>query len=62
MLSGWMIVLATLALLAGTGERFGFVVAGLAVEALGLGLLAKSYLLPEPEPESWKLPQSRGAR
>ena len=39
LLSGWLIVLASLVMLTAFKERFAFVVAGLAIEALGLGLL-----------------------
>jgi hypothetical protein len=41
--SGWLLVVAALLLLAGTGERAVFVVAGLLVEVLGLALLARYY-------------------
>jgi len=43
MASGWVLLLAALVLLAGMRERFGFVVAALMVEALGLGVLAYGY-------------------
>jgi hypothetical protein len=43
MVSGWAIVLAALVLLHGLGQRYGFVAAGLAVEVLGLVLLAQCY-------------------
>jgi uncharacterized membrane protein YphA (DoxX/SURF4 family) len=43
MVSGWLLVLASLFLLAGFGERFTFVVAGLLVELLGLTLIALRY-------------------
>jgi hypothetical protein len=43
MVSGWAIVLAALVLLHGLGQRCGFVAAGLAVEVLGLVLLAQCY-------------------
>lgn len=43
--SGWFIAMASLLLLASLGQRFGFVVAGLAVEVLGLALLARGYML-----------------
>jgi hypothetical protein len=43
MFSGWLIALAALVLLESLGERFGFVGAAVAVEALGLCLLAQSY-------------------
>ncbi len=43
MVSGWVLVPAALRLLGTQGGRFGFVVAGIAVEMLGLGLVAWSY-------------------
>ncbi len=43
LVSGWMIVATALLLLAGLGQRFAFVAAGLLVECLGLGLLAQHY-------------------
>ena len=43
MISGWLLVLACLCLLAGTGQRLAFVVAGLLVELLGLTLVALRY-------------------
>ena len=44
LLSGWMIVLAALPLLAEFGMRTAFVLAGGAVEVLGLVLLIRSHL------------------
>ena len=44
--SGWAIVMAALVLLPGLGERYGFIQAGLFVQLLGLGLLARSFTLP----------------
>jgi low temperature requirement protein LtrA len=43
MLSGWLLVLACLVLLPGLAQRAAFVGAGIAVEALGLVVLARSY-------------------
>jgi hypothetical protein len=43
MVSGWLLVFASLFLLAGLGQRFTFVVAGLLVEVLGLALIALRY-------------------
>ncbi len=43
LISGWVLVLAALLLLGGTGLRLVFVVAGLLVEVLGLGLVAQHY-------------------
>jgi ABC-type transport system involved in cytochrome bd biosynthesis fused ATPase/permease subunit len=43
MVSGWLLALAALFLLAGLGQRLTFVVAGLLVELLGLALIAQRY-------------------
>jgi hypothetical protein len=43
LLSGFFLVLAALAMLAGFGQRVAFVGAGFCVELLGLGLLTKGY-------------------
>ncbi len=43
MVSGWGIAIAALVLLGGLGLRYAFVLAGIAVEVLGVGLLAHSY-------------------
>ena len=43
MFSGWLIVMSAIVLLTRVPERYGFVVAGLAVEMLGLVLLAQQY-------------------
>jgi hypothetical protein len=43
MVSGWLIVMAALVLLTRIAERYGFVLAGLAVEILALVLLAQRY-------------------
>ena len=47
MVSGWAIALAALVLLPQPGTRFAFVVAGIAVEGLGLGLVAQAYRAAE---------------
>jgi hypothetical protein len=47
--SGWSIVLAALALLPSPPSRAAFVLAGVAVEILGLGLLTRSHLVPRGE-------------
>jgi uncharacterized membrane protein YccC len=52
MLSGWLIVMAALMLLTRLTERYGFVVAGLSVEILGLVLLAQSYRSMQLEEKS----------
>lgn len=43
LLSGWLIVLSALVMLAAFGQRLAFILAGLAVEALGLSLLTFAY-------------------
>jgi len=43
MLSGWLLLLAALLLLDGLGKRFAFAGASLAVQALGLVVLAYAY-------------------
>jgi hypothetical protein len=43
MVSGWLIAIAALLLLVGSGQRFAFVMAGLLVEFIGLVLVAQSY-------------------
>ena len=49
LLAGWGIVLAALALLVQHGPRDAFVLAGIAVEGLGLALVARSHLVPRRE-------------
>ncbi len=43
LVSGWLLVLAALLLLAGPGQRLAFVVSGLLVELLGLAMVAQHY-------------------
>jgi ABC-type transport system involved in cytochrome bd biosynthesis fused ATPase/permease subunit len=43
MVSGWILALSALLLLTGLGQRFGFVLAALLVELLGLALVAHRY-------------------
>jgi hypothetical protein len=43
LLSGWLLVFASLFLLGGLGQRFAFVLAGLLVELLGFVLIALRY-------------------
>lgn len=52
MVSGWLIVMAALVLLTRAAERYGFVVAGVAVEVLGLVLLAQRYRAMQLEEKS----------
>jgi hypothetical protein len=44
LLTGWMLVLAAIALLPAAGPRSAFLVAGLGVELLGLVLAVRSHL------------------
>ena len=43
MVSGWLLALAALTLLTSLSQRIGFVLAGLLVELLGLGLVTFRY-------------------
>ncbi len=43
MVSGWALLVAALVLLPALGLRFAFGVAGMLVEAIGLGVLAYGY-------------------
>jgi hypothetical protein len=52
MVSGWLIVMAALVLLTRLPERYGFVVAGMAVEVLGVVLLAQRYRSVQLEEKS----------
>jgi hypothetical protein len=45
LVAGWLLILATLALLGAAPLRGAFIAAGLAVEAIGLGLLVRSHLV-----------------
>ena len=46
LISGWLLVLAALAMLKDGAARVAFIVAALAVEALGLVLAVRSHLSP----------------
>ena len=43
LVSGWLIVLAAVVMLAALAQRSAFMAAGLGVEILGLSLLAQAY-------------------
>jgi hypothetical protein len=47
LLAGWAIVVSTLPLLPSPGMRVAFVLAGMAVELMGLSLVAYSHLAPK---------------
>jgi hypothetical protein len=49
LLAGWGIVIAALLMLSTLGQRTSFVLAGIAVEAVGLGLLFRTHLIPRAE-------------
>jgi len=47
LLSGWIIVLASLVMLSTLSQRAAFVAAGIALEVLGLVFLTRSYTAAE---------------
>jgi hypothetical protein len=49
LLSGWVLVAAAIALLPAAAERVIFLLAGIGVELLGLGLAFRSHLAPKDE-------------
>lgn len=49
LLAGWAIVLTAIVLLASPPSRAVFVLAGIAVQALGLALVMRSHLAPREE-------------
>jgi len=49
LLAGWVLVLASIALLGAAGPRSAFLLAGLGVELLGLVLVARSHLTPKED-------------
>ena len=49
LLSGWVLVLAAIALLSAPGPRGAFLVAGMGVELLGLVLVARAHLTPKDD-------------
>jgi hypothetical protein len=51
LVAGWAIVVAAVALLPSAGARVGFVLAGMAVESLGLALTVRSHLVLQTEGE-----------
>jgi hypothetical protein len=51
MISGCLLALAALFLLAGLGQRLAFVIAGLLVELLGLALIATRYRAMQRGPQ-----------
>jgi hypothetical protein len=49
LLAGWGLVLSAVVLLASPPPRAAFVLAGVAVELLGLGLIVRTHLIPHAE-------------
>ena len=49
LLAGWFLVLAAIVLFASPPLRAAFVLAGIAVEALGLALAFRTHLIPREE-------------
>ncbi len=49
LLAGWGIVIAALLMLSTLGQRTSFILAGIAVEAVGLVLLFRTHLIPRAE-------------
>ena len=49
LLAGWLLVLAAIVLFASMPLRAPFVLAGIAVETLGLILVFRSHLIPREE-------------
>ncbi len=54
LLSGWMIALVALVLLPGLGARAAFIAAGIAVEILGLGLIARGQVTEHKQAQALK--------
>jgi len=46
LLTGWLLVLAALAMLPGGAARSGFVLAGMAVELTGLAIAVRTHMTP----------------
>ena len=51
LLAGWLLVLSAVVLLPAGGSRSAFVLAGMAVEVLALGLVFRSHLIPHRSQE-----------
>ena len=49
LLAGWGLALSAVVLLASPSPRAAFVLAGIAVELLGLGLIVRTHLIPHSE-------------
>ena len=60
LLSGWIIVLVALVLLPGFVARTAFIVAGVAVEIFGLGLIARGQVTEQKHAQALKQSISGG--
>ena len=49
LVAGWLLVVASLIMLHTMGAQTAFILAGLAVEVLGLVLAVRSHLAPRPD-------------
>ena len=49
LIAGWVIVVTAIGLLHTQGSRLGFLLAGLAVQILGLVLVVRSHFIPNVE-------------
>jgi len=49
LLAGWFLVIASIVLMSTAGSRAAFIVAGMAVETLGLVFVIKSHSIPREE-------------
>jgi hypothetical protein len=49
LIMGWILVLSAIVLLKQETARGAFVLAGMAVEAIGLFLVVRSHIAPKPE-------------
>jgi len=49
LLAGWLLVLSALALLSGGAARGAFILAGMAVEILGLVMVFRAHLTPKED-------------
>ena len=51
LVSGWALVLSALVLLTSAGQRLAFVIAGIAVQVLGLHLIGSAYKVLQSSPK-----------
>ncbi len=57
LISGWALIPAALMLLGGTTQRLAFIIAGIAVELLGLHLLGSAYKALQSVPKKSGAPR-----